>query len=118
MAPDGRTLALLSTDFTWHYGSIGGPDIQPLAVLTATDQLLGWAADSRAIYVHGTPSGVARIDRVEIGSGTRKRVREVGMSEPGVISLQLTDYRLDGAYAYWYWKQPSTILEVLGLDVR
>jgi hypothetical protein len=118
VAPDGQTLGLLRTDFTWHYGSIGGADIQPLAVLTATDQILGWAADSRAVYVQGTPSRVARIDRVDLASGTRKRVREIGMSEPGVISLQLTDYRSDGAYAYWYWKQPSTVFEIAGLDVR
>jgi dipeptidyl aminopeptidase/acylaminoacyl peptidase len=118
VAPDSHTLSLVRTDGTWHRGSVGGSDIRPLATLTEADSFLGWASDSSGIFVGGSASNVARIDRVDISSGARTRVREIRVSEPGVVLVWPTDYRSNGAYAYMYWKQPSTVFEIGGLDVR
>jgi Tol biopolymer transport system component len=118
VAPDSHTLSLVRADGTWHRGSVGGSDIQPLAALTEADQFLGWAPDSSAIVVGGAVSNVAQIDRVDISSGARTRLKEIRVSERAVIFVWPTAYRPDGAYAYMYWKQPSTIFEIGGLDVR
>jgi hypothetical protein len=69
-------------------------------------------------FVGRGASNVARIDRVDISSGARTRVREIRLSERGVIFVWVTDYRSDGADAYMYWQQPSTVFEIGGLDVR
>jgi hypothetical protein len=118
VAPDGRTMSAVAADFSWHHGSIGGGDLRPIPGIEKTEDVVGWTADSRAVFVQSAPSNIARIDRLELGSGSRTPVRQIGLSEAGVTGVFVTDYRADGAYAYWYRHQPSTVFLVSGLDVR
>src|SRR5262249_51405161 len=50
LAPDGQTVLLQRTDGAWHLMRAGG-SVQPFVALSAPDHVIGWTADSRAVYV-------------------------------------------------------------------
>jgi len=118
VAPDGRTMLLRATDNTWHLGEVGG-GIQPMKGLSEREFLISWTADSQAVYVQREQfSPVVNVERVEIATGARKTVRQIGIPGAASIGVLVGDYRDDGSYAYFYWNRPTTMFVVSGLNTK
>jgi Tol biopolymer transport system component len=118
VAPDG-TLIFTSTKPAWYLRRPGG-SLQPFAGLTARDILIGWTGDSRAVYVQSLGSSPwAVIERVDVPSGARRRVREIRpATAAGNIAMAVTDFRDDGSYVYWYSSCPTTMFVASGIVAR
>ena len=118
-APDGRTLLLRSTDEAWNLARPDSSTIEPLTALSRLDDVVGWSRDSRAAYVqrrHVLPSKVERFDLI---SGARTTIREINAGDSvASMAIEVTEYRDDGSYVYWYWKRPTTMFVASGLPTR
>jgi hypothetical protein len=119
VAPDGRTVLLSDVEDAWHRLTISTSTIEPLPVLKGEDNVISWSGDSRSVYVQSAGSSApAHVDRIDLLSGTRTRVRDITLPDPaGIATLNLTEYRDDGAYAYWYWKRPARLFVVSGVRI-
>jgi hypothetical protein len=54
-----------------------------------------------------------------VRSGVRTTLREVRPADvAGNVAVNVTDYRDDGTYVYWYWKRPTTMFVASGLITR
>jgi hypothetical protein len=113
VAPDGRAILLQDVEAAWHKLTIEGGQIEPVVGLTARDTFIAWSGDSRAIYVQRQNGQSARVERLDLATGARHMVIEVHPPDvSGVISTNVTDFRDNGTYAYWYWKRPGTLFLV------
>jgi Tol biopolymer transport system component len=77
VAPDDEHFFTLDSDGKWRVRHVSGAGAKPIPNLTAGDEVLGWTADSKAVFVVGTGSlDTRRTDRVDIETGSRTLWRE------------------------------------------
>jgi hypothetical protein len=96
-----------------------GGSVQPFAPLSAADEVAGWTADSRAVYVQRPRPESAIVERLALSSGLRDTVREINLGDTAAnVKILVRDYRDDGSYVYWYWKRPTTLFVVSGLATK
>lgn len=116
ISPDGRSMAAQQTDGKWIVATVQDGAAHRLAWGAAAGEfVVGWAADSRSVYLQsvGTP---ARIDRLDLSTGKRTIVAEIGPPDrAGLTSIGVNSFRDDGTYAYGYRREPTTIFVVSGL---
>jgi hypothetical protein len=77
VAPDDEHFFTLDPDGKWWVRHLSGAAARPIPNLTASDEVLSWSADSKAVFVaaFGTRD-TRRTDRVEIETGSRALWRE------------------------------------------
>ena len=117
LAPDGRTLLAIGGDGTGQVMSIDGGPQKPALGLTTDDFPIEWASDSRSVFVQAGNWADAQIEKVDLLSGKRERVPVLGPPDrAGLLKITVSDILGDGAgYAYWVWKQTSTLFVVQGI---
>jgi eukaryotic-like serine/threonine-protein kinase len=77
VAPDDEHYFILDPDGKWWVRHLSGTAAKPIPNLTTGDEVLGWAADSKAVFVEALASRDARrTDRVDIVTGGRALWRE------------------------------------------
>jgi serine/threonine protein kinase/Tol biopolymer transport system component len=77
VAPDDEHYFTLESDGKWWVRHLSGAAAKPIPNLTAGDEVLGWAADSKAVFVEAFGSrDTRRTDRVDIETGSRTLWRE------------------------------------------
>src|ERR1035438_7451403 len=77
VAPDDEHYFPLESDGKWWVRHLSGAAAKPIPNLTAGDEVLGWAADSKAVFVEAFGSrDTRRTDRVDIETGSRTLWRE------------------------------------------
>ena len=119
LAPDGETLLLRGVDESWGQTRLGTDGVRPLASLSRSDDVIGWSRDSRAVYIQRRHAEASKVERLELLSGARTTVREFNAGDSvASIAIEVTEYRDDGSYVYWYWKRPSTMFVASGLATR
>jgi Tol biopolymer transport system component len=116
VGPDGTTLLLTAPDGTMAVSSLGARDSRPIAALARGDRVVGWSADSRAVFVQREATVPASVDRVELATGVRTTaatLKPEGLG--GLASLLVADW-VDGGrwYAYNYTSAPSVLYVVTG----
>lgn len=115
-SPDGRMIAIRTTTGDRQVMEVGG---QPRAVrgYQPLDRVVGWSRDSRALFVQAGNDLPAALDRIDLASGTRTRVRDVTPPDRlGVMHIVLAGVSHDGqSYSYLYWRQTSKAIVVTGL---
>ena len=86
------------------------PDLNP-----DRDILIGWSDNSADLFIQIGING--RIERVDVPTGQRTLLRTVGPPDrAGFQEAYVNSIRQDGKYyAYWYWKQLTTLFLVDGL---
>jgi len=94
-----------------------GADARSVPGSFADEALIGWRADSRAVFVHRVDAVPARVEDVDIDSGARTLVRELMPADPAGVwrihSVRVTpDER---AYAYSFDRAFSRLYVVDGL---
>ena len=75
---------------------------------------MGWSADASAIFIQTGTDVPAQIDRIEIVTGRRTLLKEIGPADQaGFYILTPQTVSQEGAqYAYRYWKRLSTLYVV------
>ena len=82
--------------------------------MTAAPSVVGWSADGRQLFVHTGTEVPARIDRIDIKTGQRTLLKEMGPADlTGLATFEPLTVSRDGSqYAYRYRKGPSTLFVV------
>ena len=112
---DGRRL-ITRDQQGWSLSSLAGGPRAPVTALSNEDEVARWSADGRWLYVYRVGTIPMSLDRVDVSSGRRERVRELAPADRawllGVITVSLADD--PNSYAYSYWRYMSTLFEVGG----
>ena len=115
---DGRMLLARGMDKSWLLFPVAGGASRPARGLTDGDSGIDWARDGRSVFVRVFTGDVsARIERVDVTSGTRLFVREIAPADrAGLLGVRDLSLIEDAAgYAYGYRKQTSTLFVVRGV---
>ena len=104
LAPDGRTLLAQTVPGTFEVLTIGSPSAGPARGLTSNDTVIGWNTDLTSVVVSVGASVPARIERVDLASGARTLLREIGPPDrTGITSVRVSQWIDDGrGYVYDY----------------
>jgi hypothetical protein len=94
----------------------GGPQ-KPALGLTTDDFPIEWASDNRSVFVQNVNWVPVQVEKVDLVSGKREKVPVLGPPDrAGLLNIRVSDILNDGAgYAYWAWKQTSTLFVVHGV---
>jgi hypothetical protein len=76
--------------------------------------VLGWSPDGKEVFVRGGSDVPARVDRLDILSGRRTLLAEIGPADrTGLFSFTPTNVTKNGKqYGYGYAKRLSTLFVV------
>jgi hypothetical protein len=115
-APDGRTVAFITEKGEWQVGQPGAPPKLVPGDHTL-DRLIAWSQDSRSILSAASVTIPAVIDRIDVATGARTKVREVMPPDRlGLIQIVVSHISHDGqAYVYSYFRQTSKAIVVSGV---
>jgi hypothetical protein len=116
-APDGRTIVIRTAAGDRQVVEVGGGTPRAVTGYQPGDRLVGWSRDSRALFVQAGTDLPAPLDRIELATGTRTRVRDVMPPDRlGIMQVFVSSVSHDGqAYSYMYWRQASRAIVVNGL---
>jgi DNA-binding beta-propeller fold protein YncE len=119
-APDGRTILVATTSGAWQVVDVAGGPPRNVAGDHAIDRMVGWSRDSRAIFAVAGRVVPARIDRIDLSTGVRTRVREVMPPDRlGVVQIFIRKVFHDAeSYIYGYTRQTSRAVVVSGVNGR
>jgi eukaryotic-like serine/threonine-protein kinase len=117
ISPDGQAILGMDREKTWRWYPVAGGAPRPAAGLTADDtpsSIVGWSEDGTAFFVHAGTAVPARLDRVDVATGRRTLLKEIGPPDlTGLFTFDPLTVSRDGAqYAYRYWKRMSTLFVV------
>jgi hypothetical protein len=114
---DSRTLLTRGVDRSWRLVPVAGGPSRPARGLTDSDAVIVWARDGRSVFVLVRSELPARIERVDLTSGTRLFVREIAPPDRAGLLFTGNPSLIDDAagYAYDYSKQTSTLFVVRGV---
>ena len=112
IAPDGQHVLATTGDGAVVLFNLSDQRTQPVPVNDA-GTVVGWTRDGQSLYV-SSRTIPSRLERVEISSGKRALLRELGPPDRAGIML-LTGVAVTpdaSAYAYGYWKRFSKLFVV------
>jgi Tol biopolymer transport system component len=117
ITPDGQTVLALDRDRQWRWYPLNGGASRLAAGMTAADRaesVVGWSADGKELFIRTGSDVPARIDRLDILTGRRALLAEVGPADQtGLFVFLPTSVSKDGRqYGYSYAKRLSTLFIV------
>jgi dipeptidyl aminopeptidase/acylaminoacyl peptidase len=122
VTPDGQTVLALDRERKWRWYPVNGGPSRLAAGMTALDRtsgdpdtiVLGWSPDGKEVFVRGGSDVPARVDRLDILSGRRTLLAEIGPADrTGLFSFTPTNVTKNGKqYGYGYAKRLSTLFVV------
>ncbi|MEO5894547.1 MAG: hypothetical protein ABIS06_02480 [Vicinamibacterales bacterium] len=117
ISPDGLSILGVDTQKAWRWYPAGGGVPREAPGFTAEDRvagIVGWSEDRKALLVRSGTDVPARIERVDVATGSRTLLKEIGSSDrTGMFMFDPYTVSRDGAqYAYRYWKRLSTLFVV------
>jgi hypothetical protein len=114
---DSRTLLTRGVDRSWRLVPVAGGPSRPARGLTDGDSPIAWARDSRSVFVLVVSEFPARLERVDLTSGTRLFIREIAPPDRAGLLYAANPSLIEDAagYAYDYSKQTSTLFVVRGV---
>ena len=115
-SPDGLQILYSTPDGSWLIQRAVGGTAQPVPGLTADGRVIRWSADGRSLYVFHGHKLPYRIERLDLVSGRRVTIREVGPADrAGVLRGRELDLTDDAQYyAYDIARMPSQLFVVEG----
>jgi hypothetical protein len=78
VSPDGRWVAARDGERGWILVALDGSTSHPIPGVGKHESIRQWTADSRAVYVAGPQTDPRSIDRVEVATGLRTHVLDLG----------------------------------------
>ena len=86
ISPDERSVVAFGSGNHSIYPIDGGP-VRAVPGLTPDDNVSGWSADGRSLIVSHTTLVPTRVERVEIATGKRTLLREVGPTDSAGVAV-------------------------------
>jgi serine/threonine protein kinase len=119
LSPDGRRLLAKDVAGAWQVVELSNGAMEAARGLEAADLVAGWSRDASAAFASRIIEVPSRLDRVDLRTGTRTRLRELAPPDrTGVISISLNSVIDDArGYAYWYTRNLGTIYLVEGMNL-
>ncbi|HET9372755.1 MAG TPA: protein kinase [Vicinamibacterales bacterium] len=116
-SPDGRTILSPSSDGAWHVVDVATQVAHRLPGSFLAHRFAGWSRDGRSVFVSERQNVPTLIERVDLATGARTRVRELAPPDrAGVIAIIVALVRDDGqSYVYTTWRNQTTLVEVTGV---
>jgi len=115
-APDGRRFLEITSSGDVRIASFAEPNSLGAATkgFTAVDRPLGWSRDGRSIFVQASSETPARVERVELDTGTRTLVRQLAPPDQSGVAFVIANQWLDdgAAYTYYYQRDLSRLFVV------
>ena len=119
ITPDGQTVLGFDRERKWRWYPVDGSASRVALGMTDQDRadrylVAGWGADGKEVFLRTGSDVPARIDRLDIMTGKRSLLAEVGPDDrTGLFSLTpLSVTKNGGQYAYAYAKRLSTLFVV------
>jgi hypothetical protein len=111
ISPDGERAIASTPDGTFVLFAFRDGRTDPVAI-RSDERLAQWSPDGRSILVYKESEIPARLERVDLASGKRTLVRELGPPDrAGIMQVVGATVAGDGrAYAYGYWKRFSKLI--------
>jgi len=118
VAGDDRTVLAALKDGTHQVMTLGatGPG-QPARGITSDDVVLAWEHDLKSVVVSTRNGAPARVERVDLTTGTRTLLKELRPADPlGVDDVSLFTWLDDGrVYVYSYARMLCQLFSVSGV---
>ena len=117
IAPDERTLLTWTDGGAYEVRSVTNDHALPARGLTPADKPIRWSSDSQSLVVKAGNSIPALIQNVNVTTGTRTTLRELGPADHvGLTQIELNDW-MDGGrgYVYQYQRTLSTLFIASGV---
>jgi sugar lactone lactonase YvrE len=116
IAHDGRTLLMYTTARTAQTLVIGAGAPQSATAITATDRVVAWTGDDRGVVVW-RPGVPVRLERVDLATGARSLLKELGPPSLGGVTLVApAEWRDDPrSYVYTYRTDLSKLFVISGV---
>jgi len=124
VTPDGQSVLAADSANTWRWYMVGSDRSRPAPGFGLADldspghaRAIGWTRDGKTLLVGSGTDVPARIESVDITTGRRRVVADIGPADRvGLSSLVVTSVSADGRqYAYDYKKELSTLFVVSGV---
>lgn len=87
ITPDGKMALVAGPAEAVSVLSLGDGSMRALSGMTSDDLFAGWTRDGRFLFVHRANDVPARLDRIDMTTGQRTFVREVGPPDRAGIVL-------------------------------
>ncbi len=116
ISPDERSVVAFGSGNHRIYPVGGGP-VRAVPGLTPDDNVSGWSADGRSLIVSRTTLVPTRVERVDIATGKRTLLREVGPADAAGVAV-VSNVLLSAdekSYAYTALHQGAYLFTVDGL---
>jgi serine/threonine protein kinase len=118
-SPDGRTILAQAPDGAWQLIDTTTLTARPVPGQYLETRVVGWSRDGGSVFVRAGSALPALIERVDLSTGARTRVRELMPPDrAGVIFVQPGQLLDEGrGYSYTYWRSMSTAVVVKGVAI-
>jgi hypothetical protein len=115
-APDGHTILTRTPEGALQVNDVAGGPARPVPGPTRIEfrELVGWSRDSRAVFIYASNVLPAPIDRLDLATGARSRVRELMPPDRSGVMMIVPGRVTDNAYSYSYWRQVTRAVIVSG----
>lgn len=116
ISPDGKLVVASDSELTLLYPVEGGTPV-PIQGLDPRDRPIRWTADGQSMYAYHRESGITKIFRLHLKTGSRELVREIVPSDrAGVTFVEPVLFTPDGkSYVYSYFRELTSLYLVDGL---
>jgi hypothetical protein len=117
LASDGRTLLVRKPDLACEVLTLGETAGRAAQGCTQRDYVIGWASDSRALFVQDVAQVPSPVTRVDPFTGARRFLRTVGPpNRSGILDVEVTQWTDDGrGYTYTYVLELSRLFVARGV---
>jgi hypothetical protein len=117
VSPDGAKILARAADGKFTLFTLEGKLLGIFPGLTPSDTVLRWSPDSRSILVRSGTSLPARIERVDLSSGVRTFLREIGPEDKtAIVDIRAITIADDpNSYAYSFNRVTSRLAILNGV---
>jgi hypothetical protein len=115
ISPDGRSIVAIDAADKLMTCAVAAPACRPLPGAREGDNVAGWSADGRSLFVFQGDVVPVQIERLDVASGTRSAWRTVQPLYPAVSGLGELVASPDGAFVYGYSRTRSELYVIKGL---
>lgn len=107
VSPDGNSLVAQDVDGKYSIYSVASGSAKSLAGIAADEEVSGWSADGRSLFVYRDTDVPARIERFDISTGKRVLFKEiVPPLRAGALQIRYVAITADEkSYAYTYTRE-------------